>query len=360
MICKIWQWYQNLGIHAGLGAQEVRHIRALNGMIPIVTGLLWLQLPFVIQLLPATKYIFAAFILWPALMQLLPLLHRKGYYTTARIAYSISTICLITFISLQLGPETANHLFMVAAIVGFFIIFPPSQIRILVSMVLIAILAFTALEVYFSSHDGLLQLPAEFIIIARWSSISAFVTIIVAITAYHYKTVTDAERDLEMEHRRSENLLLNILPATIANRLKKQEKTIADQIGHASVLFIDLVGFTALSGRIHHQRLVEILDQLFSEIDRIVTHHGLEKIKMIGDAYMVAGGVPEPKAEHHVAIAHCALDILKYIKSKPIPEAPDLGLRMGIHCGPLVAGVICKKKFAYDLWGDTVNLASRM
>jgi len=317
-------------------------------------------LPFVLKLLPETGNILVALILWPLLGQLVPVLNHYRAYTIARLLYSLSTILVIVFIALQLGPETANHFFLIASIIGFFIIFPPSQLSILILMVFIAGLSFASLEWYFRFNSAILVLPEDYILIARWSSISALVTIIIAITAYHYRVVTESEQKLNMEHQRSESLLLNILPESIAVRLKKQEKPIADQINEASILFVDLVGFTMLSGQIHHQRLVEILNELFSEFDRIVTLHKVEKIKMIGDAYMVAGGVPISADHHHLAIAQCALEMLAYIRSKPIEDAPELGIRIGIHCGPVVAGVICEKKFAYDLWGDTVNIASRM
>lgn len=338
-----WKWYQNKGIHDGLPSGEARHIRALNGMVLIVTGLLWLQLPIIISLLPDTSLILAAFFIWPVLNQLVPYCNHRRSYTAARLLYSLSTIFMITFIAIQLGPETTNHLFMIAAIIGFFIIFPPAQKKLLLSMVVLAGASLSALEWYFNYYNGLLNLPVEFIMVARWSSISAFVMIVIGITAYHYNVVTSTESLLNSEYQRSENLLLNILPESVALRLKNMEKTIADQIDNASVLFIDLVGFTVLSGRIHHKRLVEILDEIFSEFDRIVSRYNLEKIKMIGDAYMVADGIPEPTAGHHESIASCALEMMTYIKSRPIAEAPDLGLRMGLHCGPLVAGVICEK-----------------
>jgi class 3 adenylate cyclase len=195
---------------------------------------------------------------------------------------------------------------------------------------------------------------------ARWSSMSALFTMIVGILVYHYRVVTRAERMLELEHQRSEGLLRNILPGTIAERLKRNQTPIADRIDDASILFADLIGFTELADRVAHERVVEILDTLFSAFDRIGSRHGLEKIKTIGDAYMLAGGVPGGAPDHHVRVAACALEMLDYIRSRPIPEQPDLGVRIGIHCGPVVAGVICQTKFAYDVWGDTVNIASRM
>jgi len=172
--------------------------------------------------------------------------------------------------------------------------------------------------------------------------------------------VHEAEKQLESEHSRSEHLLHNILPASTALRLKNDEKPIADLIAEASVLFADLIGFTVLASKIPHDKLVVLLDGLFTKFDRIVKKHGLEKIKMIGDAYMVAGGVPDPMERHCVYIGLCALDMRDAILEHNKNSELQLGLRIGIHVGPVVAGVICEEKFAYDLWGETVNFASRM
>lgn len=355
-----WHRYQRFGISEKLLPQEARYVRALNGMVLIVTGLLWLQLPFAIALLPESRYILASFILWPLLWQVIPLLNHQGKYTAARLFFSFSTLLLIAFDALQLGPSTENHLFMMSVFLGGFIIYPPREIRWLALVVVLSAAALVGLEWFYQEHGALATFPTEFVKITRWSSMSAFFLIVLAITAYHYQVVTEAERNLELEHQRSEGLLLNILPAPIAERLKNKEKPIADQIDDASVLFADLIGFTELADRIPHERVVEILDMLFSEFDRIASRHGLEKIKTIGDSYMVAGGVPQPSPGHHSAVAACALEMLKYVSGGPVPEALNLGIRIGIHTGPVVAGVICEKKFAYDVWGDTVNTASRM
>jgi len=357
---SFWHRYQNIGINSGVPDRERRYVKAINGLILIVTGLLWVQLPIIIKLLPESRFILAAFIIWPAFVQLVPLLNHYGHYTKARLLYSFSTVVLITVNALQMGPDSTNNLFLTVAIVGFFIIFPPYERRWLIMNAVFAAVALTGLEIFFYFFDRIGSLPDEFILIARWSSISAMVSMVVGITAYHYKVVNDAEEKLEKEFERSEKLLLNILPKSVAEKLKREEKNISTQIDQASVMFVDLIGFTQLSGRLHHTRVVSILNELFSHFDAIVEKNGLEKIKMIGDAYMLAGGVPEPRREHLMDIGMCAIEILDYIQSKPIEDAQSLGVRIGIHCGPVIAGVICEKKFAYDLWGDTVNIASRM
>ncbi len=157
-----------------------------------------------------------------------------------------------------------------------------------------------------------------------------------------------------------ERLLLNILPEAIATRLKADPRTIADSYDQVTVLFADIVDFTPLSARIPPEQLVELLNEVFSHFDRLAERHGLEKIKTIGDAYMVVGGLPEPRADHAEAVAEMALEMQAATRGMRRADDAPMQLRIGIHTGPVVAGVIGERKFSYDLWGDTVNLASRM
>jgi len=181
-----------------------------------------------------------------------------------------------------------------------------------------------------------------------------------ALLAVFAKQRGDAMSALESEHQRAENLLLNILPGSIAERLKASPKTIADQFQAASVLFADVVDFTPKAEQLPAAEVVGILDRLFSHFDDLAARYRLEKIKTIGDAYMVAAGVPEPRADHAEALANLALDMAAAVA--PGGAVGDLGLqlRIGINSGPVVAGVIGRKRFLYDLWGDAVNIASRM
>ena len=165
---------------------------------------------------------------------------------------------------------------------------------------------------------------------------------------------------LRVEQAKSESLLLNILPESIADRLKAEPQTIADQFTSASILFADVVDFTPLSESLAPAELVGVLDLLFSRFDELAERHELEKIKTIGDCYMVAAGVPSPRHDHARALALMALDMQAAMSS--VDEVGRLGLelRVGINSGPVVAGVIGRKRFLYDLWGDAVNTASRM
>jgi class 3 adenylate cyclase len=161
-------------------------------------------------------------------------------------------------------------------------------------------------------------------------------------------------RELDAERQRSDRLLLNVLPPAIAARLKAGEEPIADAFPETTVLFADIVDFTGIASKVTPDEMVQTLNVVFSTFDRLAAEHGLEKIKTVGDAYMVVGGLPEPRPDHAEAVAEMALDMLRAL------DSGSLRLRIGINTGPVVAGVIGTAKFAYDLWGDAVNTASRM
>ncbi len=185
-------------------------------------------------------------------------------------------------------------------------------------------------------------------------------TIVFTLLALFAKQREDALGALRREQERAESLLLSILPSSIAERLKSNPRTIADQFSAASVLFADVVNFTPRAESLRPADVVGLLDRLFSHFDTLAERYGLEKIKTIGDAYMIASGVPDPRPDHAKVLALLALDMVESIA--PDGAVGDLGLdlRIGISSGPVVAGVIGRRKFLYDLWGDAVNMASRM
>jgi len=164
---------------------------------------------------------------------------------------------------------------------------------------------------------------------------------------------------LDHLHRENQRLLLNVLPASIADQLKKQTGIIAQRFDDASVLFADLAGFTAMSARMGPSELLQLLNAVFSGFDELVGKYGLEKIKTIGDAYMVAGGLPDPRNDHLEAMARLALEMNANFQQTSSPFG-TLNLRIGLHTGSVIAGVIGVRKFIYDVWGDTVNTASRL
>jgi adenylate cyclase len=185
-------------------------------------------------------------------------------------------------------------------------------------------------------------------------------SIVFTLLALFARQRQEALAALRVEQDKAETLLLNILPRSIAEKLKTDTKTIADSFSSASILFADVVDFTPLSQRLPAADVVGMLDRLFSHFDSLADRYALEKIKTIGDCYMVAAGVPTPRADHAHAIARMALDMRDAMRDAAAVGDLGLELRIGINSGPVVAGVIGRKRFLYDLWGDAVNTASRM
>ena len=191
--------------------------------------------------------------------------------------------------------------------------------------------------------------------------VSLWLAILLLGDAVHSRrTLTSQQRLLEAERARSEGLLRNMLPEAIAERLKQRQEVIADASPQVTVLFTDIVDFTAHAERSPPEATVALLNELFSQFDALTEARGLEKIKTVGDAYMVAGGLPNPRPDHARAVAELALEMLDLAARRSFPDGEPVRLRIGIDTGPVVAGVIGRRRFSYDLWGDTVNTASRM
>ena len=167
-------------------------------------------------------------------------------------------------------------------------------------------------------------------------------------------------RQVERARQQADRLLLNVLPAPIADQLKHNPTTIADSHDEVTVLFADIVGFTRMSAHAAAYDVVTLLNAIFSDFDELADRYGLEKIKTIGDAYMVVGGLTQPRPDHVAVVVAFAIDMLAVIGRHCGPNGDPIGLRIGIHTGPIVAGVIGRRRLIYDLWGDTVNTASRM
>jgi adenylate cyclase len=203
-------------------------------------------------------------------------------------------------------------------------------------------------------------LPRWFTSTMLASNIAVGGTIVFTLLAVFASQRRDALAALREEQAKAENLLLNILPRSIADKLKAHTQPIADQFASASILFADVVDFTPWSERLPPAEVVGYLDHLFSHFDKLVERYGLEKIKTIGDCYMVAAGVPTPRPDHARSLALMALDMLEAMRSADEVRHLGLELRVGIDSGPVVAGVIGRKRLLYDLWGDAVNTASRM
>jgi adenylate cyclase len=211
-------------------------------------------------------------------------------------------------------------------------------------------------EVLFSDAD----LPAGFTSTMLALNVIGAGSVAFTLLAVFAKQRNAALTALRAEQEKSEDLLLRVLPRSIAERLKGAPQTIADHFVAASILFADVVDFTPLAERLPPADVVGFLDHLFSQFDALVERHGLEKVKTIGDCYMAVAGVPDPRPDHARKAALLALDMRDVVATSVVAGRPDFELRIGINSGPVVGGVIGAKRFLYDLWGDAVNTASRM
>ena len=236
--------------------------------------------------------------------------------------------------------------------------FPDKRVSFFCSF--FSLLFFSILLLLLVGHTPPFFVP-EAIVRMLHLSVGVTTLIILSVFAFAFRSAVDATEDLlQIQFNRAESLLKNILPSTVAKRLHEKEQPIADGFPEASILFADLQDFTRFSGTIKPNDLVQILNDYFSEFDDLLDVYGIEKIKTIGDAYMVAAGLPEASGDHAEAITEFALAMLATTRDFNRKHGKNFSIRIGINSGPVVAGVIGKKKYIYDLWGDTVNVASRM
>jgi guanylate cyclase len=213
--------------------------------------------------------------------------------------------------------------------------------------------AFLAAGIAGELTGGLSQLP-------RWFSTTMLALNVVVGGAVVFTLLAVFARQRQDAQERAETLLINILPRSIAEKLKAMPQTIADSFTSASILFADVVDFTPMAERVAPVRVVEMLDQLFGHFDTLAERYDVEKIKTLGDCYMAASGIPSPRPDHATCLALMALDMLDAVREQGSVGSLGFELRIGINSGPVVAGVIGRKRFLYDLWGDAVNTAGRM
>lgn len=357
---RIWNTIIEAGVRPDMPYRRARFIRACNG-IAFVTGV-WLLslLPVLIPYMPAIRRLFISTSVGAAIEFSIPLLNAAGFYPLSAFYLLLTSFAIVTFNSLQVGQEAWNDLFLLGGIlVSFYYI---DSLYALIATTTIGLSLFAGIEAWYAlGKRGLLEghVQPEFFVTAKGASVYSLVCLTVGFAYYNRAILNATQRALDREAARSENLLLNILPTAIADRLKKNPDVIADPVPEASIVFADLVGFTEMSRKMDAAHLVRMLNEIFIGFDRAAKRLGLEKIKTIGDAYMVAAGVPEPRPDHAQAALEMAITMQAHMTTLGSTH-PGLLLRIGIHTGPVVAGVIGENKFSYDLWGDNVNIASRM
>ena len=288
----------------------------------------------------------------------IPWLHRFGNIVAATV-FVIVSYASLTFVGMQIGTDSGVQFYYLVS----------ASLAVLV----LGVEHLTLAGITVAAGAGLVialqfLVPADTGLQPRWALNAGFVfatigacILMLATVWYAMREVSRAEEAMEVEYDRSEALLANILPATVAAQLKDPAHgTIADRYDDASVLFTDIAGYTERASDMDPTELVRFLDRLYTTFDRLVDRHGLEKIKTTGDGYMVVSGVPLPRDDHVEAIAALALDISRAVSGLRDPRGNPVPLRMGIAAGPVVAGVVGARRFFYDVWGDAVNVASRM
>ena len=277
----------------------------------------------------------------------------------------VGAICLLGIMVIPLENQLSN-IYYVAFILLMFFSFTLTNIRfwyaVSIASVIVLFYFFTSVFYLDILKNGWLSIEGTIFINNLFFLIMSFLmgAVICAIIEHYRRRDFLQRKDLQKEQEKSNKLLLNILPDPIAEQLKLSTNTIADEHKNVSILFADLVGFTKFASQCTPKDLVNMLDTIFSKFDWLAEKYKLEKIKTIGDAYMVAGGLITENEQHPIAMADMALSMLRELERYNRRFGTKLQLRIGIHIGPVVAGVIGSKKFSYDLWGDAVNVASRM
>lgn len=306
------------------------------------------------SLLTLPVYLFAAWV-----FVLRPTLGRR-WHLAATLGVALELVGQGTLATALLGWGSGFHYYLL--LVPLVVLFSPFGTPLLRALLSAAVgLGYLALWDASGRYPPVYALDPDELRIYLAANFALVFIVVMAIGFLFERAATRMERDLEWERGRSEQLLLNTLPAAIARTLKEQpDQAIAERHAEVSVLFCDIVGFTRMSERLAPEDLVAILNRVFTGFDDLADRYGVEKIKTIGDAYMVAAGLPEAHDDHAGALARMALEMMAQVRALRNECGEALDVRIGLHSGPVVAGVIGRRKFAYDLWGDVVNTAARM
>ena len=288
------------------------------------------------------------------------LLMRFGWITLAIHMLLIALLIWIPAMAYYVSGSGVNnngavHYWLFVYIVGLhFVLFDAARV-IQTFYVACAVLIFVFIEYNLISLDPRYGFPTDDTLFGHGLTLGLVLIAIAVIMRTYINDLADAERRARDANHRSDQLLDSVLPPSIVERVRRQGTTFTQRVDECSVLFADIVGFTPMASRLSAEELVALLNQIFSRFDELTTAHGVEKIKTIGDGYMAVCGLPEPHPDHAGRIVRLGLEMLN-----AIDEFDDLSVRIGINSGPVLAGIIGQQRIAFDLWGETVNLASRM
>ena len=358
----------DIGVDPSIPAWQARHVRFCN-LSSLVAGgfsfiFLLLELPLILDwgVWEAGPLMIAVLRSLAVLPFAIPIfLNQRLRHQAARLVLIIWSLIFVIGLAALYAHQAPTQLFLLPLFAAILAMFPWRASRCMWAMVGLSLGGLGVILAIRAWHQPLVIVQKEIVLLLMDDFLTIGSVLLTLIVSLVLRTTTErAERQALREQERADRLLLNILPASIAERLKDQPETIADGILETTVLFADIVGFTALSEKLSPDETLTLMDDVFCRFDELVDRFGLEKIKTIGDAYMLAGGLPEPSDNHADDVARMALAMQEEISKIPTPGGRPLSLRIGISTGPVVAGVIGRKKFLYDLWGDTVNTASRM
>jgi len=356
------------GVPAGMSASEAKHVRFCNLTAAasfVCAVVFWsLELPIITDWGHTTTLELNIMLArgLGVILFLLPLwLNVRQHPAAARLVLVGVALLYVISSSVIFGASAPSHLFTIVIAAAALATFPEHEHRRMWGIIGVCLLAFAVMLWLRERNQPLILVQRQEVRLALEVTTS-FGALILAVIIIRVLRVTARRSELQAmhEHERADRLLLNILPEQIARRLKDDPQTIADGFHDVTVLFADLVGFTPMSEKMAPRAILQLMDEVFTRFDALVDQFGLEKIKTVGDAYMLAGGLPNPTASHAEDVAGMALAMLNEVRDIRGPNGMPLSIRIGIATGPVVAGVIGRKKFLYDLWGDTVNTASRM
>lgn len=348
------------GVRADTPNSDARYIRFLNatlllfglGQLPIISLLGVLGLTSLLMINLGALFLIAVGYV----------LNRSGHHLLAKIVVLGVVTLNTTYFAVILGSSAPTHLWLIPGAVLGVLVFKPSEWIWAAALVGLSMLNFSILEFIYLNIDPAVQQfssPEEELQAAQGSTVSAMMLTLALIGMMH-RRFARSEAALSKEKAQSDRLLRAILPEKIARELRETGTTQAVRHEDVSFLFADIVGFTPLSASMQPEEVVAMLAEIFQRFDQLITDCGVEKIKTIGDAYMVASGVPEYCPDHAERLVRCAVGMLQIMKAYSEESGRPLQLRIGLNRGPAVAGVIGTTKFNYDLWGDAVNLASRL
>jgi adenylate cyclase len=288
-----------------------------------------------------------------AMALMVPLMHRISAIAGGLLIVISEYVALMAF-TFYLGRAAGIHLQYLVAAAAPFVVFGLERLRLVATIVLIGLVLH--LIAWFQFPDSEAHIDAEQEVLDSLYTQAAITTVGLISASIWY-----AFRLVERARGETDALLRNILPDSVANRLKaKPGELIADSYDEASVLFADISGFVALARKLGPARIVEVLNEIVSEFDKLAARHGVEKIKTIGDAYMAVAGLPERSPDHTQRMARMALDMLATLERVRAETGLALHMRIGMASGPVISGVIGTRKFSFDVWGDAVNLAARL